>query len=394
MKKLNLKFKMKMSAVNKDVPIVIYNSSISNKNKKKQNKNNTKIKKIQNFSENKENISLNIIPEKVKEEDDYSSTNSLKSKEKEKEVTKEKQNPKEVIKISPPAQPVTYQNKINEKYIQKMKEKTMREEMDKIYKETERQNQKYEIENSYIYLFGNNPQFQKFLKKIEKQLIYCLIEAIFINIFSSIFFFKVTGEKEGIVLTSFCLSIGLFVLSIILFISLKIGLLSDPYLSRSFRFFVVLEFILLSSSLCFNTISVILNTEEIIEIEMVKYKILIVLLFILILVGFVATVKYCFSLFFESLLILLGKKTEYSLLMLNEKRINKDNSILNFSTSITSEGLNKTNIDLLNENNKTNNAINKDDEKYRNYNYFSKFHYSISSNRKEDYYIKYIKKLN
>ena len=244
---------MKMSTVNKDVPIVIYNSSISNKNKKKQNK---KIKKIQNFSENKENISLNIIPEKVKEEDDYFSTNTLKPKEKEKEINKEKQNPKEVIKISPPAQPITHQNKIDEKYIQRMKEKTMREEIDKIYKETERQNQKYEKENSYVYLFGNNPQFQKFLKKIKKQLIYCLIEGILIYIFSSIFFFKVTGEKEGIALTSFCLSIGLFVLSIILFISLKLGLLNDPYLSRSFRFFVVLEFIILSTSLCFNTISI------------------------------------------------------------------------------------------------------------------------------------------
>ena len=380
-----------MSTGNKDVPIVIYNSSISNKNKKKQNK---KIKKIQNFSENKENISLNIIPEKVKEEDDYFSTNTLKPKEKEKEINKEKQNPKEVIKISPPAQPITHQNKIDEKYIQKMKEKTMREEIDKIYKETERQNQKYEKENSYVYLFGNNPQFQKFLKKIKKQLIYCLIEGILIYIFSSIFFFKVTGEKEGIALTSFCLSIGLFVLSIILFISLKLGLLNDPYLSRSFRFFVVLEFIILSTSLCFNTISIILNIEEITEIEMVKYKILIVLLFILILVGFIATVKYCFSLFFESLLILLGKKTEYSLLMLKEKKLNKDNSILNLSTSITSEGLNKTNIDLLNENNRNSNDKNKDDEKYRNYNYFSKFHYSISSNRKEDYYLKYIKKLN
>lgn len=380
-----------MSTGNKDVPIVIYNSSISNKNKKKQNK---KIKKIQNFSENKENISLNIIPEKVKEEDDYFSTNTLKPKEKEKEINKEKQNPKEVIKISPPAQPITHQNKIDEKYIQKMKEKTMREEIDKIYKETERQNQKYEKENSYVYLFGNNPQFQKFLKKIKKQLIYCLIEGILIYIFSSIFFFKVTGEKEGIALTSFCLSIGLFVLSIILFISLKLGLLNDPYLSRSFRFFVVLEFIILSTSLCFNTISILLNIEEITEIEMVKYKILIVLLFILILVGFIATVKYCFSLFFESLLILLGKKTEYSLLMLKEKKLNKDNSILNLSTSITSEGLNKTNIDLLNENNRNSNDKNKDDEKYRNYNYFSKFHYSISSNRKEDYYLKYIKKLN
>lgn len=380
-----------MSTGNKDVPIVIYNSSISNKNKKKQNK---KIKKIQNFSENKENISLNIIPEKVKEEDDYFSTNTLKPKEKEKEINKEKQNPKEVIKISPPAQPITHQNKIDEKYIQKMKEKTMREEIDKIYKETERQNQKYEKENSYVYLFGNNPQFQKFLKKIKKQLIYCLIEGILINIFSSIFFFKVTGEKEGIALTSFCLSIGLFVLSIIVFISLKLGLLNDPYLSRSFRFFVVLEFIILSTSLCFNTISIILNIEEITEIEMVKYKILIVLLFILILVGFIATLKYCFSLFFESLLILLGKKTEYSLLMLKEKKLNKDNSILNLSTSITSEGLNKTNIDLLNENNRNSNDKNKDDEKYRNYNYFSKFHYSISSNRKEDYYLKYIKKLN
>lgn len=380
-----------MSTGNKDVPIVIYNSSISNKNKKKQNK---KIKKIQNFSENKENISLNIIPEKVKEEDDYFSTNTLKPKEKEKEINKEKQNPKEVIKISPPAQPITHQNKIDEKYIQKMKEKTMREEIDKIYKETERQNQKYEKENSYVYLFGNNPQFQKFLKKIKKQLIYCLIEGILIYIFSSIFFFKVTGEKEGIALTSFCLSIGLFVLSIILFISLKLGLLNDPYLSRSFRFFVVLEFIILSTSLCFNTISILLNIEQITEIEMVKYKILIVLLFILILVGFIATVKYCFSLFFESLLILLGKKTEYSLLMLKEKKLNKDNSILNLSTSITSEGLNKTNIDLLNENNRNSNDKNKDDEKYRNYNYFSKFHYSISSNRKEDYYLKYIKKLN
>ena len=74
------------------------------------------------------------------------------------------------------------------------------------------------------------------------------------------------------------------------------------------------------------------------------------------------------------------KKTEYCVLISNEIQLNSKNSIsLNFS-------LNKTSDDFLNEDKILNKSEeNEKDDNIRNYNFFNKFHYSVSSDRKNDY---------
>ena len=71
---------------------------------------------------------------------------------------------------------------------------------------------------------------------------------------------------------------------------------------------------------------------------------------------FIFIFKFCLNLFFESVLILLNRKTEYSILMLNEQNIKSDmNFNTNLSTTsnnITTENLNhnSTNIFTINNN--------------------------------------------
>ena len=94
----------------------------------------------------------------------------------------------------------------------------------------------------------------------------------------------------------------------------------------------------------------------------------------------------------ESVLILFNKKTEYAILMVNEQNnnnINKDHLSISYQNYSTAE-INKTESNLISESeNKIKNS--KDDERYRNYNYFNRFHYSVTSGRKEP---KYFKKIN
>ena len=109
---------------------------------------------------------------------------------------------------------------------------------------------------------------------------------------------------------------------------------------------------------------------------------------------FIITLKNCINLFVESILILLSRKTEYSILMIKElKNKNDINFNVNLSTisnNITTEGLvnNSTNIFVVdnNANNANNNTYDKnEEEKYKAFNYFNKFHYSVSSTRNNDY---------
>ena len=374
-------------------------SSLQNK-KLKMKKNN--IKNNQNCTENKENISINII--KKYEEENNSSSKTLKTKEKEKvieikplkekriEINTSKEKEKENKSI--PVKQKTLSKTNYDKYCQKVKEKTMRLELEKIYNETERLKQKYDENNSNLSFFDNNPQFQRIFIKIEKQLLYILLEAIIMNIFSSINFFNITNEKEGIGLSNFCISIALFAMSIILLISLKLGLLKDPYLSRTFRFFVIFEFLLLISSFFFSIISGLFSLNYIKKKSSMKLIIIVYTLLLLILVLFFIKLKYCINLFIESLLIILYKKTEYCVLMLKEKNNNKEyNSEDNLTTSMSSDNLYKTTTDLLNDNFNDRNKSKIEEEKYRNYNYFNKFHYSVSSERKKDYNKNNIKKI-
>ena len=75
-----------------------------------------------------------------------------------------------------------------EKYQEKLKEKTMRMEIDKRYSETERLRKKYEELNSHVHTFDNNPQYQKMLKRVSNQLILIFLGGLIYLIY--IFLYK------------------------------------------------------------------------------------------------------------------------------------------------------------------------------------------------------------
>ena len=385
-----------MSTAIKHYPLVVNSSS-----KKRVNKI-SKVKPNMNDidTENKENISINInIPKRKLEDDDNSSSKQLKTKEnnemnehkaKKKDINKnDKIKNENILYISEQEKNLSKYQKAYDKYTEKLKEKTMRMEIDKIYKETERMKQKYEEKSSNLHKFDNNPQFQKMLNGVGKQLLYLLLETILLNIFSSLIYFVVTQGKDGISLVSFSLSILLFAFSLLLLTSLKLGLLNDPYLSKAFRLFVVFEFFLLLTTFVFNITSMFTGLNFTKKNGSFTLKVVIYILFSLIFLFFFPIIKYGSTLFFESIHILLGKKTEYSILMLNEQpSYNLNNLDPNLSTSMN-DGLNKTTSELLNEsnNNKSSKEVNDDEEKYKNYYYFQNFHYSVSSERKKDYHL-------
>ena len=381
-----------MSTAIKHYPLVVNSSS------KKRVKKISKVKSNMNDNdtENKENISINInIPKRKLEDDDNSSSKQLKTKEnnemnehkaKKKDINK---NEKNISNISEQEKNLSKYQKAYDKYAEKIKEKTMRMEVDKIYKETERMKQKYEEKNSNLHKFDNNPQFQKMLNGVGKQLFYLLLETILLNIFSSLIYFVVTQGKDGISLVSFSLSVILFAFSILLLTSLKLGLLNDPYLSKAFRLFVVFEFFLILITFVFNIISMFTGLYFNKKKEAFTLKVVIYILFSLIFLFFFPIIKYCSTLFFESMHILLGTKTEYSILMLNEQ---SSYSLNNFDTNLSTsmnDGLNKTTSDLIIETNKNkiSTEVNNDEEKYKNDYYFQNFHYSVSSERKKDYHL-------
>ena len=77
--------------------------------------------------------------------------------------------------------------------------------------------------------------------------------------------------------------------------------------------------------------------------------------------------------------------------MIREKNntTNNDNNTLNLSLAKNEStfALTQTEMNLISDNeNKIRNK--KDDEKYRNYHYFNRFHYSVTSGRKEPTYFK------
>ena len=116
----------------------------------------------------------------------------------------------------------------------------------------------------------------------------------------------------------------------------------------------------------------------------IALKIINYAVFFITVIFFIPSISYCITLFNESLFILFGKKTEYSILMINEIKTNNlsNNEATLFSSKID-DGLNKTTSDLITDNNIFNKKEinNNDDEKFRNYNYFQKFHYSVRTER-------------
>ena len=354
------------------IPHFFINNSKKHKISKKENKNSHKKA---NFSENKENESINVLSSIV--EEDISSSKQLKKTTIKENKEQQKDNFSDI-------KPIILSQKAYDKYTEKMKEKTMRKAADEIYSETERLKEKYEEKNSNIHIFDNNPQFQKILKKVKSQILCFLLEGIYLNIFNIIIYFSIKNGKEGMGLSSFCLSIGFLAISLILLISLNIGFLNDPYLSKAFRLFSIFEFLILIISFSFNVSSAVVSFYYIKKNSNIIIKFFIFIIILIMIIFFVIAIKFGYDLFLESLLIFLGKKTEYCILMLKEEQSNKDDNIL--STSISNIGLNKTNTDLLGENNIINNnysKLNNEEENIKNYNYFNKFHYSVSTNRKK-----------
>jgi len=372
-----------MSEKLKHNPFIEENLSISSVKKEKNNKdnNNQLIKQDKN---NKNDIIIELSNNK-KHDEDEKSTNSAEFSGQ--ELRKEKQNSFKNIKQK------NLSKKAYEKLTEKLKERTMRMEIEKIDRETERLKQKYEEKNAYLHSFDNNPQFQKMLKSVEKQLLVIFIMGILVCSFSGIVYFYITNRKNGVSLASFSLSMAEICFVFILIITLKLGLLNDPNLSKAFRLFVIIEFLILIGSFVINIIVVIMINEYL-EKKSNLVKMITYIIFCLVSVLFIIGFKFCFSLFFESILILLNRKTEYSILMIKEQNsksesnINGNISTLNNNSTMTLN--NDTNSGIISDNQKKNNenAINKEEEQYRHFKYFNRFHYSVTSDRKDDNYFK------
>jgi hypothetical protein len=377
-----------MSGTVKHIPFIDENVSISSKKNEKKDKD----KKVELVKKDQNGIIIELSSKKTdKTDEDENSANSAEFSGNvlRKEKEKENQNSIQMIK------PKKLSQKAYEKMTQKLKERTMRMEIEKIDKETERIKQLYEEKNAFLHSFDNNPQFQKMLKFDEKQLILIFFLGIVICLFSSILYFYVTKRKDSLSLANLILSFAEIPIVFILIITHKLGLLNDPNLSKAFRLFVIFEFLLLIGNLIINILVIIMIKEYLTKIQNVV-KIIIYLLFVTLIVLFIIIFKMCLSLFIESILILINKKTEYSILIINEQNAKSESNIIgNLSTSnnYSTEGLNNndTTTGIISENEKKQNILtmNKEDEKFKNMNYFNRFHYSITSDRKDDkYYFK------
>ena len=265
---------------------------------------------------------------------------------------------------------------INDRYLRKKYELTLRREALKYFTEREKIQKKYEERNSYIHLFDNNPQFTNIIKKTEKQLLYLLIHIITIIIYESIINFDVGNGQLGFVMCSFMLAIISFIFCIIVFLALKIKFLNDPNLSRGFRFIVILTFFIYIITYCFNIATFIITISTLKEKFVKSFRWLTYLMFLITVILLFPTMHKGFFLFVESVLIFFKKKTEYSVLILNEQN--------NLSASQTND--NNTNANLITFNNNLNLNLNKNlvnnnydnDQNFNNYNYYSKFHASVT----------------
>ena len=371
----------------KNHPFIEENINISpgNKTIKAQNKV-QKIPLIRKNPNDKNDVIIDLSSNKKgKKEEDENSTNSAEFSG---NILKEEKNQKKIWKTTREKSPMVLSPKAYERYNQRMKERTMRLEIEKISRETERFKKEYEEKNSYKRIFDNNPQFQKMLKSIEIQLFIIFIISIVLFIFNAIIFFKISRKKFGLSLTNLILSMGEIAIFFILIISLKLGLLNDQDLSKAFRLFVLIEFLMQITSAIINIVIGILIHEYIYKMDKIK------VIFIYIIIAAIELLylfmfKFCFILFFESSLILLNKKTEYSILMINDANLKSNdfsiNEHLSTSNNLSSVKLTQTENNFINDTEQKY-KMQKDDEKYRNYNYFNIFHYSVTSARNEPKY--------
>ena len=337
---------------------------------KKSKKISKKNKKQNSDYENKENIQNNI-PHQILIDEDLQSSKKLEEKKEEKKEKKSKRSKRDCEKI---------------------KEITMRNEVDKIYNETERLKQEYAEKKSNYDLF-ENPQFKKFIKNVEIQLLFLLsLVVLFIFLGSVLMINSSNKEYDGFSIACIIITTILFANTILLIVSVQIGLLNEPELSKAFRLFVALESIILITCFCFNFVNLCLNINK-------KNfpKFLALSLFLLIIINIIFVFKKSLSLFIESYMILLGKKTEYSVLISRESQINKSDIVNNSLSNLyiqtgNNEDLNKTNSVLLNNNVKKIEE-NKSDENSKNFFFYNRFHYSVSSDRKNDYSLNNFKKI-
>ena len=331
-----------------------------------------------NSKQNNNNIILGVKNDKKKTEDDSVdfSRNELK----------ENQDPN-IPDNLPYSINKNLKGKFLEKYNEKLKEKTMKQEIDKRSNETERLKIKFEERNSHAHSFDNNPQFQKMLKKVFKQLILIILSSVVYLIYCAIIYFNISNKKEGAALIGMCLSITSISFCILLFISLNIGLLNDPNLSKTFRLFMIIEALILISSFAFDIILAFVSGKYIKNKNKSQIKAFIYISIIIIILLTFIIVKYCWDLLFESILILLGKKTEYSILIIKEQSL-KNNEI-NFNTNLSVTENNVTNEALTNStslfNNEAEKEKDKEEEQYKTFSYYNKFHYSVTSSRKNDF---------
>ena len=344
---------------------ILIQNPIDNEIKKSKKHSKKSKSKTQNI-ENKENIQNNIQPQRLIEEEKESSKQLNPIMDNKQKNVKEKK-PKNLSK------------KEIEIMNQKIKEDTMRNEVDKIYHETERLKQEYEEKNSKYFLF-NNPQFIKYIKKVEKQLYFLMSLVVLLSIFSILMVNNTDKIYEGIVISSLVITILSFSDNILLIACVKIGLLNDSELSKSFRFFAFLESILLLTSLCFNFSSLFMIKKK------CSLKYFIVIFFILIIIDLIFVLKKSLDLFIETFLILTGKKTEYSILISKDNDLlSRESTLFNLNTSSNKEDLNKTNSNLISDNNFLSKFNDKKENIFKNYFPFNKFHYSVTSERKNDY---------
>ena len=258
---------------------ILIEESLNNNDNKKLKKHSKKNKQKKPNLENKENIQDNIQPKKLIEEEKESSK-QLNIKKEDKNLLKEKKQK-------------TLSKKQYEKIQQKIKENTMRNEVDKIYHETERLKQEYEENNTKYFLF-NNPQFNKYLNKVTKQLYFLLSLVILFLAFSIMMSNIINKAFEGFSISCLVITILCFSETILLIACVKIGLLNDSELAKAFRFFVFLESILLIISFCFIFASLFMIKKNI------SMKYLIVLFFILIIIYSIYVIKKSLNLFVET----------------------------------------------------------------------------------------------
>ena len=353
----------------------------------KSNKDEKNPKKIPIIRQNKEKndiiIDLSIKNTTKKEDDDHSMNSAEYSSQTLKDGNQVKYKAKTVRE-----KPIFKTKKEYDRYTERMKERTMRLELEKINKETERFTKEYEERNSYRYLFDNNPQFQKMLKSVQKQLFFIFIIALLILILNGFIYFNFTKKKFGLSIINMALSITEIAIFLVLMISLKMGLLNDPELSKAIRIFIIIEFSLHIFLFILNIITPFLINKYIHKLS-TNIKIIVYFIFVFTTLLSIFLFKFSYILFFESFLILFNKKTEYAILMIKERNNNANNLNPNLSLShnISTIGLNQTESNLISENDKKN-KTDKDDEKYRNYHYFNRFHYSVTSNREEPKFFK------